>query len=36
MRAYERIMCMNLGLAILDVAVGKLIYKEALKKGVRI
>jgi ornithine cyclodeaminase/alanine dehydrogenase-like protein (mu-crystallin family) len=30
----ERIMCMNLGLAILDVAVGKLIYEEALKKGV--
>ncbi|RSN75550.1 MAG: ornithine cyclodeaminase family protein [Thermoproteota archaeon] len=29
----ERIMCMNLGLAILDVAVGKLIYEEALKKG---
>ncbi|MCS7138998.1 MAG: hypothetical protein NZ873_02975 [Crenarchaeota archaeon] len=30
---YERIMCMNLGLAILDVAVGKLIYEEAVKKN---
>ncbi len=30
----ERIMCMNLGLAIEDVATGKLIYELALKKGV--
>ncbi len=30
----EKIMCMNLGLAIEDVATGKLIYDLALKKGV--
>ncbi|MGC9104030.1 MAG: ornithine cyclodeaminase family protein [Candidatus Methanodesulfokora sp.] len=30
----ERIMCMNLGLAILDVAVGKLIYERALERGI--
>lgn len=29
----ERIMCMNLGLAILDVAVGKLIYEEARRRN---
>jgi len=33
-RKDERIMCMNLGLAIEDVATGKLIYELALKKGV--
>ncbi|MCS7103642.1 MAG: hypothetical protein NZ992_07170, partial [Candidatus Korarchaeum sp.] len=32
-RDRERIMCMNLGLAILDVAVGKLIYEEAMRKN---
>ncbi|MEM3371584.1 MAG: ornithine cyclodeaminase family protein [Candidatus Korarchaeum sp.] len=31
-REDERIMCMNLGLAILDVAVGKLIYEEAMRR----
>lgn len=30
----ERIMCMNLGLAVLDVAVGKLIYEEAKRRNV--
>jgi ornithine cyclodeaminase/alanine dehydrogenase len=30
----EKIMCMNLGLACHDVAVGKLIYEEARRKGV--
>ncbi|MGC8932309.1 MAG: ornithine cyclodeaminase family protein [Candidatus Methanodesulfokora sp.] len=30
----EKIMCMNLGLAILDVAVGKLIYERALERGI--
>ncbi len=33
-RREERIMSMNLGLAIEDVATGKLIYELALKKGV--
>ena len=32
----EKIMCMNLGLASHDVAVGKLIYEEARKRGVGI
>ena len=30
----EKIMSMNLGLAIEDLVVGKLIYEEAIKKGV--
>lgn len=29
----EKIMCMNLGLAILDVAVGKMIYEEAKRRN---